>query len=226
MLVCGHQRSPNTRWPWHASPTPRRSAPSPPAASAALHRAGSTFAVPWNVLRTYGPVLRFDQHPLPKGEHPGIGCGSAPPRRWLRSERRSSSTAPSTVASRFSTSRACASRARWWCLTWRATVPATGRPARQERLRCRAPSTATQQWARAICAAFPDLDGICYNSRFTGMACVALYASRICDARTTIDVTPPGGSGTGRATCSGLGQARLPPCLTDLNGTRPGVALL
>jgi hypothetical protein len=33
----------------------------------------------------------------------------------------------------------------------------------------------TQRWARAIVGAFPDLDGIRYNSRFAGHACMALF---------------------------------------------------
>jgi hypothetical protein len=35
----------------------------------------------------------------------------------------------------------------------------------------------TQRWARAIVGAFPDLDGIRYNSRFAGTACIALFAA-------------------------------------------------
>jgi hypothetical protein len=38
-----------------------------------------------------------------------------------------------------------------------------------------APHAIAQQWARAVAAAFPDLDGIRYNSRFAGHACLALF---------------------------------------------------
>jgi hypothetical protein len=33
----------------------------------------------------------------------------------------------------------------------------------------------TQHWARNIVEAFPDLDGLRYNSRFAGAPCLALY---------------------------------------------------
>jgi hypothetical protein len=33
----------------------------------------------------------------------------------------------------------------------------------------------TQRWARHIVEAFPDLDGLRYNSRFAGQPCVALF---------------------------------------------------
>jgi RES domain len=38
-----------------------------------------------------------------------------------------------------------------------------------------APHAATQRWARHIVEAFPDLDGLRYNSRFAGQPCVALF---------------------------------------------------
>jgi len=37
------------------------------------------------------------------------------------------------------------------------------------------PHALTQQWARAIVTAFPDLDGLRYNSRFAGGPCLALF---------------------------------------------------
>jgi hypothetical protein len=33
----------------------------------------------------------------------------------------------------------------------------------------------TQHWARNIVEAFPDLDGLRYNSRFAGAPCLALF---------------------------------------------------
>lgn len=38
-----------------------------------VHRTTSSHALAWNELRTYGPVLRFDPHPLPRGHHPRHG---------------------------------------------------------------------------------------------------------------------------------------------------------
>lgn len=37
------------------------------------------------------------------------------------------------------------------------------------------PHSITQRWARRITEAFPDLDGLRYNSRFAGGPCVALF---------------------------------------------------
>ncbi len=49
-----------------------------------------------------------------------------------------------------------------------------------------APHAVTQRWARAIVEAFPDLDGVHYNSRFAGKPCVALFAP----ARTAMPAQP------------------------------------
>ena len=38
------------------------------------------------------------------------------------------------------------------------------------------PHIVTLSWARAIVEAFPDLDGLRYNSRFAGSPCIALFA--------------------------------------------------
>ena len=37
------------------------------------------------------------------------------------------------------------------------------------------PRSITQRWARRITQAFPNLDGLRYNSRFAGEPCIALY---------------------------------------------------
>ena len=39
-----------------------------------------------------------------------------------------------------------------------------------------APHALTQRWARHIVEAFPDLDGLRYNSRFAGEVCLVLFA--------------------------------------------------
>ena len=49
-----------------------------------------------------------------------------------------------------------------------------------------APQAVTQQWARAVVETFPDLDGVRYNSRFAGAACVALFAP----ARSAMPMAP------------------------------------
>lgn len=42
-----------------------------------VHRTEGDHVLVWNSLRTFGPALRFDPHPLPKGEHPGQGVWRA-----------------------------------------------------------------------------------------------------------------------------------------------------
>ena len=37
------------------------------------------------------------------------------------------------------------------------------------------PHSITQRWARRVVEAFPDLDGLRYNSRFAGTPCIALF---------------------------------------------------
>ncbi|MGK2902765.1 MAG: RES family NAD+ phosphorylase [Mycobacterium sp.] len=41
------------------------------------------------------------------------------------------------------------------------------------------PHSITQRWARRIAEAFPDVDGVLYNSRFSGRHCVALFAPAV-----------------------------------------------
>lgn len=44
-----------------------------------VHRTTGSHVLPWNALREFGPVLRFDQHPLPRGSIPATACGTARP---------------------------------------------------------------------------------------------------------------------------------------------------
>jgi hypothetical protein len=58
------------------------------------------------------------------------------------------------------------------------------------------PHSITQRWARRIVEAFPDLDGLHYNSRFAGRPCIALFspASNAMPARPVLSLplTHPG----------------------------------
>jgi hypothetical protein len=40
-----------------------------------VHRTAGGHVLAWNAFRTYGPLLRFDPHALPKGDDPGHGRG-------------------------------------------------------------------------------------------------------------------------------------------------------
>lgn len=50
-----------------------------------VHRTTGGRVLPWNGMRTFGPILRFDHHPLPRAEHLtyGIWYGASSPRGAL-----------------------------------------------------------------------------------------------------------------------------------------------
>lgn len=52
-----------------------------------IHRTTGSHVLPWNALREFGPILRFDQYPLPRGDHPGYGVrydASSPEVHWRK----------------------------------------------------------------------------------------------------------------------------------------------
>lgn len=141
-----------------------------------VHRTEGEHILAWNALRTFGPVLRFDPHPLPKRDHEqyGVWYGASTPcaalgeayqvDRTIDRERRRpyltgmSFTRPLTVLDLATDSQGA----------WATRVGGTFAVST-------APHAVTQQWARHITEAFPDLDGLRYNSRFAGDPCLALF---------------------------------------------------
>ena len=131
----------------------------------------------WNEFRTYGPFLRFDPHPEPEGEHPGHGVwyGGSVPGAALAEAFQHDRTidrlrgAPYLTGVRFS---------RQLQLLDVATDSTGAWPTRPggNFAMSTAAHVITQRWARSIVEAFPDLDGIRYNSRFAGKPCIALFA--------------------------------------------------
>lgn len=141
-----------------------------------VHRTEGEHVLAWNALRTFGPLLRFDPQPLPRNDHPGHGvwyAASAPDGalaeafqvdRIIDRERgRPYLTGMSFTRTLTVLDLATDSRGAW-------TTRAGGNFAIST-----APHTLTQQWVRHIVEAFPDLDGLRYNSRFSGQACLALF---------------------------------------------------
>jgi hypothetical protein len=142
-----------------------------------VHRTEGEHVLAWNALRTFGPVLRFDPHPLPKGEHvqQGVWYGASTPcaalgeayqvDRTIDRERGRpyltglSFTRPLTVLDLAADSQGA------WATRAGGTFAIST-----------APHSVTQQWARHITEAFPDIDGLRYNSRFAGDPCLALFA--------------------------------------------------
>jgi RES domain-containing protein len=141
-----------------------------------VHRTEGSHVLAWNAFRTFGPLLRFDPHPLPRGEHVGHGvwyAASSPcaalgeayqvDRTIDRDRGRPyltglSFTRPLTVLDL-----ATDSAGAWITRTGGNFAVSTALHA------------VTQKWARHIVEAFPDLDGLRYNSRFAGDPCLALF---------------------------------------------------
>ncbi len=141
----------------------------------------------WNTFRHFGPVLRFDPHPPPRSEHPDRAV-------WY-----GASTPGAALAEAFQVDRTIDRRSGRPYLTGLSFTPAlsvldlavdspgawTTRAGGTFAIST-APHAITQRWARAILEAFPELDGVRYNSRFAGAACVALFAP----ARSAMPVQP------------------------------------
>jgi hypothetical protein len=142
-----------------------------------VHRTEGAHVLAWNAFRHFGPVLRFDPHPPPRSDYPdkAVWYGASTPEAALaeafqvdrtidRRNGRPYLTGLSFTAVLSVLDLAVDSPGAW-------TTRAGGTFAIST-----APHTVTQRWARAIVDAFPDLDGVRYNSRFAGTACVALFA--------------------------------------------------
>jgi hypothetical protein len=142
-----------------------------------VHRTVGDHVLAWNVFRTFGPLLRFDPHPLPKAEHPGQGVwySAATPGAALGEAFQVDRIIDRERGRPYLTGVSFTRRLRVLDLAadspgaWVTRVGGTFAIST-------APHQLTQRWARHIVAAFPDLDGVRYNSRFAGEACLALFA--------------------------------------------------
>lgn len=141
-----------------------------------VHRTEGPHVLAWNAFRYFGPVLRFDPHPPPRSEHPdrALWYGASTPgvalaeafqvdRTIDRSDRRPYLTGLSFTRALCVLGVAVDSAGAWVTRAGGTFAIST------------APHAVTQRWARAIVEAFPGLDGVRYNSRFAGVACVALF---------------------------------------------------
>lgn len=142
-----------------------------------VHRTDGAHALPWNVPRSYGPLLRFDPHTRPRREHPTL-------RVWY-----GAADIPGALAEAFRSTRVID---RDWQSPY-LTGFRFNRPLRlldvggfgDGRWPVRVGGTfaldtgsrsITQQWARTVCVAYPDLDGLLYRGRHSGGRCLALFA--------------------------------------------------
>lgn len=162
-----------------------------------VHRTEGEHVLAWHAFRTFGPLLRFDPHVLPKGEDPdhSVWYGASTPGAALgeafqvdrtidRQRCRPyltglSFTRPLTVLDL-----AADSEGAWTTRAGGTFAISTG------------PHAVTQRWARHIVEAFPDLDGLRYNSRFAGVPCVALFlpaaAAMPARPKVSLPLTHPG----------------------------------
>jgi hypothetical protein len=141
-----------------------------------VHRTLGAHVLAWNAFRTYGPKLRFDPHALPVGDDPthGVWYGAANPDAALAEAFQVDRTIDRTLGGPYLTGLSFRRPMTVLDLAadsvgaWVTRVGGTY-----------AISTAvheiTQRWARAIAEAFPDLDGLRYNSRFAGGPSLALF---------------------------------------------------
>jgi hypothetical protein len=142
------------------------------------HRTEGDHVLGWNAFREHGPHLRFDPHPPPAGHHDGLGVwyGASAPTVALAEAFQADRTIdrfrghPYLTGLRFTRELrvldlATNSSGSWATRAGGTYALSTG------------PHSITQRWARRIVEAFPDLDGLHYNSRFAGGPCVVLFSA-------------------------------------------------
>ena len=141
-----------------------------------VHRTTGAHVLGWNAFREHGPHLRFDPHPSPARHHDGIGIwyAASGPLPALAEAFQADRTIdrfrgdPYLTAVRFTRDLALLDLAADSAGAWPTRAGGTFALST-------GPHSITQRWARRITEAFPDLDGLRYNSRFAGQPCIALF---------------------------------------------------
>ena len=141
------------------------------------HRTTATHSLPWNALRTFGPVLRFDPHPYPRRDHPpgrGVWYGALDVDGALAEVYQHTRVIDRRWEAPYLTGFRCTRPLQLLDLggsgTGRWPTRAGGTFAMDT-----APHGVAQHWARAIRSAHPELDGLLYRGRFAGGRCLALF---------------------------------------------------
>ena len=135
------------------------------------HHTQGEHVLAWNAFRAFGPLLRFDPHPLPRGEYPqcGVWYAASSPRSAVGDRFIDRDLGhPYLTGLSFTRMLTVLDLAPDCQAAWVTRVGGTFAIST-------APHAVTQRWARHIVDAFPDLDGLRYNCRF-GQRRVALFA--------------------------------------------------
>jgi hypothetical protein len=145
-----------------------------------VHRTTGPHVLAWNAFRHFGPALRFDPRPPPRRVHPGRGIwyGAGTPDAALAETFQTDRTIdrfrhmPYLTGLRFTRELRLLDVAADSAGAWATRAGGTFAIST-------APHSITQRWARRIVEAFPNLDGLRYNSRFAGTACMGLFLPAI-----------------------------------------------
>lgn len=142
-----------------------------------VHRTAGDRVLAWNVFREHGPHLRFDPHPPPPRQHAGIGVwyGASRPTVALAEAFQADRTVDRFRGHPYLTGLRFTRELRLLDIATDSSGSWATRAGGNYALSTGAHSI-TQRWARRIAEAFPDLDGLHYNSRFAGGPCMALSA--------------------------------------------------
>ena len=141
-----------------------------------VHRTEGPFVLAWNEFRHHGPVLRFDPHPEPRGDHPdhAVWYGASTPDAALAEAFQGDRTIDRVRARPYLTGLVFTRALRLLDLAADSSGAWVTRAGGTFAIST-APHPVTQRWARALVEAYPDLDGVRYNSRFAGHPCAALF---------------------------------------------------
>ena len=140
-----------------------------------VHRTTGGHVMPWNGMRTYGPILRFDHHPREVGDHPGYGIwyGASSPRGGLAEAFQSARVIDREYGDPYLTGLRFLRPLRLLDVSGIGGAAWSTRVGGNHALDC-APHRRSQHWARTIFRAHSDLDGVIYRGRFAGSVSVAL----------------------------------------------------
>lgn len=141
-----------------------------------MHRTEGDFVLAWNEFRHHGPVLRFDPHPEPAREHAdcAVWYGASTPDAAIAEAFEGDPTIDRVRDHPYLTGLAFTRTLSLLDLAVDSSGAWTTRAGGIFAIPTD-PHAITRRWARAIVQAFPDLDGVHYNSRFAGHPCAALF---------------------------------------------------